>query len=152
MRKALLCALIALCLLNVCLGEQAEENEYMGIIRLISRCTLLTSFEGAPENGLAAQAVMSWRELCPDSDMDDEEVYALIFAEGGFIPAGQDIPLPEDCEIEAEEARELADGLVRVDVSVYRDEGGGMEFDCAFYAYFVCEEGEYRLFKVFFPD
>ena len=152
MRRALLCALIALCLLNMCLGEQAEENEYMGIIRLISRCTLLTSFEGAPENGLAAQAVMSWRELCPDSDMDDEEVYALIFAEGGFVPAGQDIPLPEDCEIEAEEARELANGLVRVDVNVYRDEGGGMEFDCAFYAYFVCEEGEYRLIEVFFPD
>jgi hypothetical protein len=152
MRKALLCALIALCLLNVCLGEQAEENEYMGIIRLISRCTLLTSFEGAPENGLAAQAVMSWRELRPDSDMDDEEVYALIFAEGGFIPAGQDIPLPEDCEIEAEEARELADGLVRVDVSVYRDEGGGMEFDCAFYAYFAPDEGGYRLKAVFFPD
>ena len=152
MRKALLCALIALCLLNVCMGEQAEEPGYMDIIRLISRCTLLTSFEGAPENGLAGQAVMSWWELHPDSDSHDEEVYGLIFAEGELIPAAEEIPLPEDCEIRAEEAQELSDGRVKVDVSVYRDEGEGAEFDCAFYAYFRCEDGVYRLDAVFFPD
>ncbi len=151
--KKLLCALLALCLLPVCLGETEEEPGYMDTVRLISRCTLLTSFEGAPDSSLACQAVTSWRGMHAEGgEKTDEEIYALIFAEGEYVPSGEDIPLPEDCDLQAEEAQTLDDGRIKVSVSVYRDEGEGMEFDCAFYAYFVCEEGEYRLFKVFFPD
>lgn len=151
--KKPLCALLALCLLCGCLGETAQEPEYMDIIRLVSRCTLLMSFEGAPGGELAEQAAMSRRELYPeDSGKTDEEIYALIFAEGEYAPAEEDVPPPEDCEVWAEEAQALDDGRIKVDVSVYRDEGEGMEFDCAFYAYFILTDGGYRLCGVFFPD
>ena len=151
--KKLLCALLALCLLSVCLGETEEEPGYMDTVRLISRCTLLTSFEGAPDSFLACQAVISWRGMHPDSgEKTDEEIYALIFAEGEYVPSGEDGPPPEDCDLQAEEAQTLDDGRIKVSVSVYRDEGEGMEFDCAFYAYFAPVEGGYRLKAVFFPD
>ncbi len=151
--KKLLCALLALCLLPVCLGETEEEPGYMDTVRLISRCTLLTSFEGAPDSSLACQAVTSWRGMHAEGgEKTDEEIYALIFAEGEYVPSGEDIPLPEDCDLQAEEAQTLDDGRIKVSVSVYRDEGEGMEFDCAFYAYFAPDEGGYRLKAVFFPD
>ena len=151
--KKLLCALLALCLLPVCLGETEEEPGYIDIVRLISRCTLLTSFEGAPDSFLACQAVISWRGMHPeDSEKTDEEIYALIFAEGEYVPSGEDIPLPEDCDLQAEEALALDDGRIKVSVSVYRDDGEGMEFDCAFYAYFARSKDGYRLTAVFFPD
>ena len=151
--KKPLCALLALCLLWSCAAEDAPEPEYMDIVRLISRCTLLTSFEGAPGGELACQAAASRRELHPeDAEKPDDEICRLIFADGEFAPAEGDVPPPEDCEVQTEEAQKLDDGRIKVNVSVYRDFGEGMDFDCAFYAYFVLTDGGYRLCGVFFPD
>lgn len=149
--KKLLCILLIACIAPLCAGE-ADEPEYIGIIRIISRCTLLTSFEGAPEGELARQAVTSYYDLAPDSALAPEEAYALIFAEGEYAAPEDAVPAPEDCVFEAEEAQILTDSLIKVNVTVYRDEGEGMEFDCAFYTYFSVENGAYRLSKVFFPD
>ena len=134
--KKPLCALLALCLLWSCAAEDAPEPEYMDIVRLISRCTLLTSFELHPE----------------DAEKPDDEICRLIFADGEFAPAEGDVPPPEDCEVQTEEAQKLDDGRIKVNVSVYRDFGEGPDFDCAFYAYFVLTDGGYRLCGVFFPD
>ena len=165
--KKLLCLLLCLALLcAAALCEEGSPAETLGpeelaycalpIMQSLLMCSRLTSFEEAPTEELAAEAVAAYRLVLDDQDLDDAEIYFILFANGELKqPDEAAEPSLTPVEVEVDSAIDCGDGTVKVSLTVYAQEDESYEFYCLVDVYLLPDPGApcmSRICRVFFPE
>ena len=154
-RFAILFLLLALlCAVAESEMPQADEGA-LELVKLLSACPSLMSFEETPEAELSREAVALYRRQFPYTELTDAEIYSLIFAHGELNPEVYSVTEFLPVEIEPEDACELPGNELKLSCIARQDEGDGFEF--AFLADFYLVPSTRSPFgwlvdKVFFPE
>ena len=164
MKRLVSCILIlALALLNVCMGEESEYEGVAPLFEMIMSAPAFQSFKEAPEYDLAAQTVSLFRRVfaTPSEALSDEEIYALVFA-CGVMPdaakADEDLTEPPEflpVRVSIENAVDSGIGTVIISVKSEKDYGYGFEFDMYADFHILSDENApfgARIARVFIPE
>ena len=161
--KRLICLALAalLCLVPFCAAEDAPDPdivayEALDIIAALMMCPSAVSFEDAPPEELAQEAVFAYKIIGEIEEISDREIYALMFAFGEYLPPAEAIdPALVPVQIEIDSAIDAGDGTVKASVTVYADTDDGYDFYCLADVYLLPDETApcgSRICGLFFPE
>lgn len=112
-------------------GNLPPYEEALPLYNALLSSDTFYNFENIPDETLAREVVYRLRQLLatPAEALTDEDIYRMVFKEGAYVPAPEEIsyldPLP--MEIAIENAVESGNEKIIVSLRVEKDFGFGME-------------------------